>query len=310
MQPNEIIALIISMLASTIRISTPIALASIGEVLSERTGIVNLGLEGQILMGAFMAAVGSYYTGNPYIGVLFAMISGALLGLLHVHFVVKFRANQIVIGVANNLFALGLTTIGLQSIWGNRGKSESVAGLPVIHLGPLAKIPVLGGIFDNHTIIVYMMIAIALIAWYILFRTNLGLRIRAIGENPRAADSVGIHIEPIQYWVVTIGGALSGLGGAYLSLSDLSLFGRNMSAGRGFIALAATILGNWNPLGALGSSLIFGFLDAMQIRLQAFGFPPQFIQMIPYVLVILLLAGVIRRVRAPASVGKVFERGT
>jgi general nucleoside transport system permease protein len=144
----------------------------------------------------------------------------------------------------------------------------------------------------------------------VLFRTNIGLRLRAIGENPRAAASVGIKIEPLQYWAVSIGGALSGLAGSYLSLSDLNLFGRNMSAGRGFIALAATILGNWNPLGAFGSSLIFGFLDAMQIRLQATGFPSQFIQMIPYVLVILLLAGVFRRVRAPASVGKIYEQGT
>jgi len=305
-----LINLTISILASTIRISTPLALSSIGEVISERSGIVNLGLEGQILTGAFMAVVGSYYTGNPYIGVLLAILSGILLGLLHVVFVVKFHANQIVVGVAVNIFTLGLTTIGLVSIWGNRGKSDAVNGLPVIHLNWLERIPVLGSILNDHTIIVYGMLAIAILSWYILFRTNIGLRIRAIGENPKAAASVGIKIETLQFWAVSIGGALSGLAGAYLSLSDLSLFGRNMSAGRGYIALAATILGSWNPLGALGASLIFGFLDAMQIRLQASGFPTQFIQMIPYVLVILLLAGVFRRVRAPASVGKIYEQGS
>jgi ABC-type uncharacterized transport system permease subunit len=307
---SELLVFMVSILASTIRIGTPYALSSIGEVLSERVGIVNLGLEGQILTGAFMAAVGSYYTGNTYVGMLCGTIGGFLLGLLHVVFVVRFHANQIVVGVATNIFALGFTTIGLVSIWGNRGKSDSVAGLPAIDLGPLAKIPVLGGILNNHTIIVYIMLIITMVSWYLLFRTNIGLRIRAIGENPKAAVTVGIPIERIQFWVVSIGGALSGLAGAYLSLSDMNLFGRNMSAGRGFIALAATILGNWNPLGAFGSSMIFGFLDAVQIRLQATGFPIQFIQMIPYVMVIFLLAGIFRRIRAPAAVGKIYEQGT
>lgn len=306
----EISAFIISILASTIRISTPLALSSIGEVISERAGIVNLGLEGQILTGAFVAVVGSYYTGNPYIGVLLAILSGLLLGLIHALFVVRFHANQIVIGVATNIFAQGLTTIGLVSIWGNRGKSSTVAGLPAIQMDWLAHIPVIGGILNGHTILVYAMLAIAVLSWFMLFRTNIGLRIRTIGENPKAAVSVGIKIEPLQYWAVSIGGALSGLAGSYLSLSDLNLFGRNMSAGRGFIALAGTILGNWNPLGAFGSSLIFGFLDALQIRLQATKFPTQFIQMIPYVLVILLLAGIFRRVRAPAAVGKIYEQGS
>jgi general nucleoside transport system permease protein len=310
MNINEILPLVISLLASTIRISTPLALSSIGEVISERAGIVNLGLEGQILTGAFMAAVGSYYSGSPWVGILFAVVSGFVLGLIHALFVIKFRANQIVIGVATNIFAAGFTTIGLVALWGNRGKSASVAGLPVIHLGPLAQIPVIGKIMDGHTLIVYLMLIIAVLSWYILFRTNIGLRIRAVGENPKAAASVGIKIEPLQYWAVCIGGALSGLAGSYLSLSDMNLFGRNMSAGRGFISLAATILGNWNPLGAFGSSLIFGFLDALQIRLQATKFPTQFIQMIPYVMVILLLAGIFRRVRAPASVGKIYEQGT
>jgi len=167
---------------------------------------------------------------------------------------------------------------------------------------------VIGPILNNHTIIVYLMFAITVISWLVLFRTNIGLRLRSIGENPKAAATVGINIEKLQIWAVTIGGALSGMAGSYLSLSDLNLFSRNMSAGRGFIAMAATILGNLNPFGALGASLIFGFLDAMQIRLQATGFPTQFIQMIPYVLVIILLAGVVRKVHAPAAAGKVYER--
>jgi simple sugar transport system permease protein len=306
----DLAALIVSLLSSTIRISTPLALSSIGEVLTERAGIVNLGLEGQILMGAFVAAVASHYTGNPYLGVLAALLVGALMGLIHVLFALKFHASQIVIGVANNIFALGFTTVGLVAIWSNRGKSDAVTGLPIIKIPFLDTIPVLGPILNNHTIIVYLMLAITVLSWLVLFRTNIGLRLRSIGENPKAAATVGINIERLQIWAVCTGGALSGMAGSYLSLSDLNLFSRNMSAGRGFIALAATILGNWNPFGALGASMIFGFLDAMQIRLQASGFPSQFIQMIPYVLVIVLLAGVVRKVHAPAAAGKVYEKGT
>jgi general nucleoside transport system permease protein len=310
MTGTELAALIVSILSSTVRIGTPIALSSIGEVLSERAGIVNLGLEGQILMGAFIATVVSHFTGNPYLGVLGALLTGAVMGLIHVVFSLKFHASQIVIGVANNIFALGFTTVGLVAIWNNRGKSDAVTGLPIIRIPFLDSIPILGPILNNHTLIVYLMIAITILTWLVLFRTNAGLRLRSIGENPKAAETVGINIVRIQILAVSIGGALSGLAGSYLSLSDLNLFSRNMSAGRGFIALAATILGNWNPFGALGASMIFGFLDAMQIRLQGTGFPTQFIQMIPYVLVIILLAGVVRKVRAPSAAGKVYEKGT
>ena len=304
----ELAALIISVLSSTVRISTPLALSSVGEVLSERAGIVNLGLEGQILMGAFAAAAASYFSGSAYVGVLAGMLAGALLGLIHVLFSLKFHASQIVLGVANNIFALGFTTVGLVAIWSNRGKSDAVPGLPNINIPFLSSIPIIGPILNNHTLIVYLMLAFTVLSWLVLFRTNIGLRLRSIGENPKAAATVGINIEKLQIWAVTIGGAMSGMAGSYLSLSDLNLFSRNMSAGRGFIAMAATILGNWNPFGALGASLIFGFLDAMQIRLQATGFPTQFIQMIPYVLVIILLAGVVRKVHAPAAAGKVYER--
>jgi simple sugar transport system permease protein len=304
-----VIDLVISLAASTLRISTPIALAATGETYSERAGIVNLGLEGQLLIGAFAAVLGSHYTGSPYVGMLLAMAAGLAAGWLHVLFVLRFRANQIVMGVGMNIFALGLTTIGLQTIWGNRGKSDSVTGFPPIDLGWLDSIPLIGPILNGHTLIVYLMLLIAGLSWYVLFRTKIGLRLRVVGENPRAADSVGINIDRIKFWAVCVGGMLSGLGGAYISLSDLSLFSRNMSAGRGYIALAACILGNWNPLGALGGAMIFGFLGALQIRLQATKFPTQFIQMIPYVLVIVIVAGVVRRVRPPGAVGEIYEHG-
>lgn len=309
MSVSAVIDLVISLAASTLRISTPIALAATGETYSERAGIVNLGLEGQLLIGAFAAVLGSHYTGSPYVGMLLAMAAGLAAGWLHVLFVLRFRANQIVMGVGMNIFALGLTTIGLQTIWGNRGKSDSVTGFPPIDLGWLDSIPLIGPILNGHTLIVYLMLLIAGLSWYVLFRTKIGLRLRVVGENPRAADSVGINIDRIKFWAVCVGGMLSGLGGAYISLSDLSLFSRNMSAGRGYIALAACILGNWNPLGALGGAMIFGFLGALQIRLQATKFPTQFIQMIPYVLVIVIVAGVVRRVRPPGAVGEIYEHG-
>ena len=309
MSVTAVVDLVISLAASTLRISTPIALAATGETYSERAGIVNLGLEGQLLIGAFAAVLGSHYSGSPYVGMLLAMAAGLLAGWLHVLFVVRFRANQIVMGVGMNIFALGLTTIGLQTIWGNRGKSDTVTGFPPINLDWLDSIPVIGPILNGHTLIVYLMLLIAVLSWYVLFRTKIGLRLRVVGENPRAADSVGINIDRIKFWAVCVGGMLSGLGGAYISLSDLSLFSRNMSAGRGYIALAACILGNWNPLGALGGAMIFGFLGALQIRLQATKFPTQFIQMIPYVLVIVIVAGVVRRVRPPGAVGEIYEHG-
>ena len=309
MSVGAVIDLVVSLASSTLRISTPIALAATGETFSERAGIVNLGLEGQLLIGAFAGVLGSHYTGSPYVGMLLAMAAGLLAGWLHVLFVVRFRANQIVMGVGMNIFALGLTTIGLQTIWGNRGKSDAVTGLPPINLGWLESIPLIGPIVNGHTFIVYLMLLIAVLSWFVLFRTKIGLRLRVVGENPRAADSVGINIDRIKFWAVCIGGMLSGLGGAYISLSDLSLFSRNMSAGRGYIALAACILGNWNPLGALGGAMIFGFLGALQIRLQATKFPTQFIQMIPYVLVIVIVAGVVRRVRPPGAVGEIYEHG-
>ena len=300
--------LLVSLLSATIRISTPLVLASVGEVLSQRAGIVNLGLEGQLLMGAFFCAVATFYTGSPYLGILAAMLAGATMGLIHAVFAVKFRANQIVIGVAANIFALGFTTVGMVTIWGNRGKSAPIDGLPSLHSSLLDHVPVIGPMLNRHTIIVYAALLVPLVVWWVLFRINIGLRLRSIGENPKAAATVGIPVEKMQIWAVIIGGALSGLGGAYLAL-ELGLFSRNMSYGRGFIALASTIMGNWHPIGAFGASLAFGFLDAMQIRLQASGFPVQFIQMIPYVVVIILLAGVVRKVRAPGAIGQVYEKG-
>jgi simple sugar transport system permease protein len=300
---------IISLLAATLRISPPIALASIGGAYSERSGIINIGLEGMILIGAFTGVMATHYVGNPWIGVLAAIIAGGLFGLLHAVLCIRFKANQVVSGVGVNILALGLSTLLLQVIWGNRGASDSVPGLAPVHLPLIADIPVIGDIIGKQNPLVYIMLVLVVVSWAIMFRTPFGLRLRAVGENPEAADTVGIHVHKIQYICVTFSGMLSGLGGAYLSLGWLNLFSQNMSAGRGFMALAANIFGKWNPAGAFGASLLFSFTDALQIKLQGVGIPIQFIQMIPYILTILVLAGAVRRAIPPAAIGKHYEKG-
>ena len=300
---------IVSLLAATLRISPPIVLASIGGAYSERTGIINIGLEGMILMGAFAGAAGSHFLGNPWLGVLCAVLAGGMLGLLHAVLCIRFKANQVVSGVGVNILSLGLTTLLLQVIWGNRGASDTVPGIDPLQLPIIKDIPVVGEIIGNQNPLVYIMLIIVVFAWLIMFRTPIGLRIRAVGEHPEAADTVGIHVHRIQYMCVTVSGMLSGLGGAYLSLGWLNLFSQNMSAGRGFIALAANIFGKWNPAGTFGASLLFSFTDALQIKLQGVGIPIQFIQMIPYILTILVLASAVKRAVPPAAIGKHYEKG-
>ncbi len=300
---------IVSVLAATLRISPPIALASVGGAYSERTGIINIGLEGMILMGAFAGAAGSYFLRNPWLGVLCAILAGGALGLLHAVLCIRFKANQVVSGVGVNILALGLTTLLLQVIWGNRGASDPVPGIESVELPLIKDIPVAGDIIGKQNPLVYIMLVLVFLAWLVMFRTPFGLRLRAVGEHPEAADTVGIHVHKIQYICVTLSGMLSGLGGAYLSLGWLNLFSQNMSAGRGFIALAANIFGKWNPAGAFGASLLFSFTDALQIKLQGVGIPIQFIQMIPYILTILVLAGAVKRAVPPAAIGKHYEKG-
>ncbi len=300
---------IVSVLAATLRISPPIALASIGGAYSERTGIINIGLEGMILMGAFAGVAGSYFLGNPWLGVLCALLAGGALGLLHAVLCIKFKANQVVSGVGVNILSLGLTTLLLQVIWGNRGASDPVPGIKPVELPLIKDIPAVGEIIGRQNPLVYIMLVIVVLAWLVMFRTPFGLRIRAVGEHPEAADTVGIHVHRIQYICVTLSGVLSGLGGAYMSLGWLNLFSQNMSAGRGFMALAANIFGKWNPAGAFGASLLFSFTDALQIKLQGVGIPIQFIQMIPYILTILVLAGAVKRAVPPAAIGKHYEKG-
>ena len=308
---NEIIATIFSLntLTASIRIATPIALAAMGGTFSERSGVINIGLEGMMLIGAFGGALGSYYTGNPWLGALTAVLMAGLSGLLFAVLTVSFRADQIVTGAGMNILALGLTTWLMQVIWGTKGSSPVVAGLGQVSIPILRDIPIAGTLLGTHSPLVYVMFFLAFIGWLLLFRTPFGLRIRMVGEHPEAADTLGINIKGVQYFGVITGSVLAGLGGAYLSLGQLSWFSMNMSAGRGYRGMAANIFGQWNPLGALGASFLFSFTDALQMRLQSLnlGMANELIQMLPYVLTILVLAGAVIRSRAPKGLGEVYE---
>lgn len=290
------------MFAATLRMATPIVLASLGGVFSERAGITNIGLEGMMLTGAFAGVATSFFTGNPWLGVLAAVFTGGLLGLLHAILTVKFIGNQIVSGVSINIFAMGFTAFMSQVFWGSRGASESVQGLKEISIPIIKDVPIIGQIIGTHTPLVYIMLILTVVAQFVLFETPYGLRIRAVGEYPAAADSAGINVFKTKYVSVIVSGMLAGLGGAFLSLGHLNLFAWGMTGGRGFIAMAAMIFGKWIPFGAFWASLFFGFSDALQMRLQSLGLlPPQIILSIPYVLTIAVLAGAVGRATPPSD---------
>jgi len=292
----------VGLFAATLRLATPIAYGSLGGLFSERAGIVNIGLEGMMLTGAFAGVTVSYFTGSPWLGVLAAVLVGGLLGFLHGLVTVRFAGDQIVSGTGINIFALGFTAYMSQIFWGSRGASESVQGLDPVSIPLLKDVPIIGDVIGTHSPLVYLAIVITVLSYIVLFKTPFGLRIRAVGERPDAADTAGINVFKTKYLCLIISGMLAGLGGAFLSLGHLSLFALGMTGGRGFIALAAMILGKWMPLGAFGASMLFGFTDALQMRLQALGIlPPQIILAIPYILTIAVLAGVVGKAIPPSN---------
>ena len=288
-------SIFISLILATIRQAAPILITAIGGMFSELTGVVNIGLEGMMLMGVFSAAVTSYYTVNPYVGILGGMLAGGIMALLHAILSIKYKGNQVVSGVAINLFASGFTVFMLRVLFNQSGNTPTVP-----------KTATLFGM----SIIVFIIYAIAIASHWFIYKTVWGLRMRAVGEHPLAADTVGINVLKVRYFGVIMSGLLAGLGGAYLSIGALSQFTKEMSAGRGFIALAALVFGKWTPGGVLGASLLFGFADAGQTLIQQYvtGVPPQFIQMLPYILTLLALAGVVGKAVAPASSGKPYDK--
>jgi len=287
------------------RMATPLILAALGGVFSERSGVVNIALEGILLTGAFASVLVTYQTGYPWLGALAGTAAGVLVSSLHALVSVTFRANQIVSGVAINLLAMGATQFLTWVIWGSSANSPPVVGMAHWSLpdswGAVSR--GVNAVIGHYPPLVYVALAGVAVAHVVLWRTAFGLRLRAAGEHPEAADTLGLNVRRLRYSGVLLSGALAGLGGAFLALNTHQ-FVKNMSAGRGFIALAAMIFGKWNPVGALGACLLFGYAEAVQMGLQGRGIPTQFVQMIPYLLTMVALVGVIGRARPPAASGK------
>lgn len=299
------------LIIATLQLTMPIALAAIGASFCERSGIVNIAMEGLLLMGAFAAAATSGYVGHPWVGVFAAILAGMLLSAIFAVLTIRYEANQIVVGVAINLFALGFTTTMLRVIWKVSGAGDPVPKVEDLSIPILKDLPVIGFLGRLNPLI-YLSLLVVPAAYVLMFQTPLGLRIRAAGEHPSALDTAGVDVYKIRYIGVILSGALCGLGGAYLSIGHLNLFTKNMTTGRGFIALAANIFGKWHPVGVFGASLLFGFTEALQIRVQqrtAIVGASYFIQMIPYVLTIAVLAGVVKRAIPPAAIGQSYKKG-
>jgi len=296
----------ITLIASTIRLATPIILAALGGLYSERGGIINIALEGIMLAGAFTAAAVTVFTRNPWIGLLAAILAGVLVAGIHGVATIFYRADQVVSGTAINILFLGVPALLSGAFFDSTGATPQLPRdqvLPDARLFNPQSWPTLASIF-NQKPLVYIALFTVAITYYVLRYTRFGLRLRAVGENPEAADTAGVSVIKTRMSGVLISGALAAMGGAYLSIGQNSLFTRNMTAGRGFIALAALIFGKWDPIGAFLACLFFGFAEAIAIRMQGtVNIPNQFIQIIPYVITIVVLAGFIRRATPPQSLG-------
>jgi ABC-type uncharacterized transport system permease subunit len=299
-------------LASTLRFATPLAFAAIGGIFSERSGVVNIGLEGMMLTGAFFGIWGSVWSGSWIVGIAMAMLFGGLLALIHAVFSIHLRADQIVSGFAVNFLALGLTGYLFSSLFPG-GIHENVSRVPQIDLDFLGGLPAIGdfleGVFGHLNLLVWLMFATVILAYLVLFKTPVGLRIRSVGEHPRAADTVGISVYKVRYAAVVTSGVLAALGGAFLSIGFVGSFAENMTSGRGFIALAAVIFGKWRPGWSFAACLLFGFGFALAIPLQREAdISENLISTLPYVLTLVALVGLIGRSIPPAAVGRPYVK--
>lgn len=302
--------MVINFLSADLRTATPILLAALGLVYGERAGIVNIGAEGMMLVGALAGVAGSYFLGNAWYGALAGMFFGGLIALIFAYLTITVKADQVVVGAAINILGLGLTTSFARVIFGVNTAPPKIDSFTPVAVPVLSKIPVLGPVLFQQSALVYVALLLVPVAHFILFKTDIGLKVRAVGEHPKACDTVGIDVYKVRYGSVIVSGLLSGLAGAYVSLGLLSFFTENMIAGRGFIALAAVVFGKWSPLGALGAALLFGAGDALQFRLQASGtqIPFQFLLMVPYILTILALAGFVGKSQGPAASGVPYNK--
>ncbi len=299
-------------LGSALVLAVPIILGAMAGVMSERVGVVNIAIEGQLLTGAFMASVVSTLTGNQIIGIISAMITAALFSAVLAVFAIRFLAQQIIVGVVLNVLAIGITNFLYQQwVTEDESATNSPGTLPIIHIPFLGDIPIIGPVLFQNRIIVWLAIAIVIVLWFVLFKTKLGLRARAVGENPLAADTVGINVGRTRFWWVTLGGLLAGLGGAALTIGSSGSFGREMSGGLGFIALAVVILGRWHPGYATAAALLFGFSIILRVWANQVspGIPTNFITMVPYIVTIIAVVGFVGRSRPPAADGIPYVKG-
>ncbi len=298
--------------AATLQFAALLLLPALGGVISERSGVTNIAMEGMMLTGAYAGVMTAKATNSVLGGVLGAIIAGCLISLVHAIVSINFKANQIVSGIAINIAALGLTNYLLFIQTGNQGVPSLTDNLRLLNvsLGPLSNIPFIGPVFLQQNIIFYVAILILLGTQFLLFRTNIGLRIRAVGEHPLAADTAGVNVRLIRYLCVLGSGALSGLAGAFLSLGIAGIFNPNMTAGAGFIALAAMIFGKYMPWGAAGACVIFGLGEALSSRLQGAGVSPSLLNTIPYILTLIALVGLVGRTIPPAADGIPYEPGS
>jgi simple sugar transport system permease protein len=299
-------------LGSALVLAVPIMLGAMAGVMSERVGVVNIAIEGQLLTGAFMASVVSTLTGNQILGIISAMITAALFSAVLAVFAIRFLAQQIIVGVVLNVLAIGITNFLYQQwVTEDESATNSPGTLPIIHIPVLGDIPVIGPVLFQNRITVWLAIAIVIILWFVLFKTKLGLRARAVGENPLAADTVGINVGRTRFWWVTLGGLLAGLGGAALTIGSSGSFGREMSGGLGFIALAVVILGRWHPGYATAAALLFGFSIILRVWANQVspGIPTNFITMVPYIVTIIAVVGFVGRSRPPAADGIPYVKG-
>ena len=291
---------------ATVRTATPLMLAAIGETVAERAGIINIGLEGVILSGAFGALVGATHWGLAG-GFMAGTVSGAAVAMFFALFVVKLRCDQIITGTAITLLAVGLTGTLYRSLYGSAGAALSIATLSPTSVPVLSRIPIIGSGFFEQPVITYGLYLLVPATWWWMYRTHAGLALRAVGESPAAAEAAGVRADHVRVWAIAFGGVLGGLAGATLVLAQAGTFAENMSAGRGFVAIAIVVLGRWHPLGVALAALLFGASSALQFLLQAMGLalPYQLFLALPYALTLAALAGVAGRVRAPNALARV-----
>jgi simple sugar transport system permease protein len=298
---------LIGILASGIRLATPYLYASIGETFGQRSGVLNLGVEGQMLMGAFAAFYITLRTGSVWLGLLAAIVVGLLMGFAMAFVSIRLRAEQGISGIGFYLFGLGMSNLLFQKLL---GEVKTVSGFPPVKIPFLSDLPVVGVIFFQQNILVYMAFLLVVVAWFVLNKTTLGLKIRAVGENPQAADTLGVSVAKIRYLTVTMGGVFSAIAGASLSIANLNVFQQNMTSGLGFIAVALVYFGGWRPFGVLFGALLFSMINSLQLWMQVLNvpIPSDFAVMMPYVLTIIVLVLTVGRVRGPSALSKPFIR--